>query len=95
MAKKLEETEETPKATSAATYTAYADFDFKYNRKNYAYKRGDSFTPPEGMVEVPGDPMTAGVTFQYMTYRESENEATGEKSEMEIPHYMILPLTRG
>ena len=88
------------------TYTAFKDFSFKLNRKTYSAKEGETFSPPEDLTEVPGDPKLpkmrdgkvidapAGLKFQYLTYVKTVSEEKGEESELEIPKYMILPLSK-
>lgn len=82
------------KENTKPTYTAFSDFSFKLNRRTYAAKEGEVFSPPEELKEIPIDPGMPGVKFQYSSYLTTQKEEDGTKEEMEIPHYMILPLTK-
>ncbi len=91
------------KTAKPATYTAFEDFTFKYNRKTYSGKKGEPFTPPEDYQEIGSEPdmrninkrsTPLGIKFQYPTYIKTVNEEKGEETELEIPHFMTLPLTR-
>lgn len=82
----------TEKKTGYPIYTAYADFNFKFERKIYSAKRGETFVLPDAFIEVPNDPGVPGLKFQYPKYMVTVSDQ-GE-TEIEIPHYMILPLTK-
>ena len=75
-------------------YTAFAPFNFKHNRKVFSAKEGEVFTPPEDFIEVPIDPNSPGIKFQFSTFMTTTVDDVGEK-EMELPHYMVLPLSKG
>jgi hypothetical protein len=81
---------------NAIVYTAYADFQFTYQRKKYGATSGETFTPPEDFVEVESGWGVKGIKFQYSTYKENtvEQDGTLKKVEEEQAHYLILPLNK-